>query len=313
VSARGQLKAAIERGFVQSGIATFARRRRQHDTLVLAYHNVSPDSASLEGDRELHVTRSAFAAQLDALAATHEVVPLERVVDELVRRGTRANGAKRSRPLAAITFDDAYHGAVTLGVAELAKRGMPATIFVAPSFVGGRAFWWDELADPQSGLPDRVRERALEELEGRDAEIRAWARSAGIPERSAETHMCCATEEELDAAVHSGISLAPHTMSHPNLTRLHRQGVFDELTQSLDWLRARFARVTPFIAYPYGLSSPTVARAAADLGYRAGFLVRGGWIQRARHDDPYAMPRVNVPAGLSLEGFALRAAGMFCD
>jgi peptidoglycan/xylan/chitin deacetylase (PgdA/CDA1 family) len=313
VSARGQIKAAIERGFVQSGIATFARRRRQDDTLVLAYHNVSPDDAALAGDRALHITRSAFAAQLDALATTHEIVPLERVVNELVQRGPRPNGSKRSRPLAAVTFDDAYHGAVTLGVAELVKRGMPATMFVAPSFVGGRAFWWDELADPHSGLPESVRERALDALEGRDIEIRAWARTAGIAEQSAAAHMCCATEEELDAAAQSGISLAPHTMSHPNLTRLHRQGVFDELTQSLDWLRARFPRVTPFIAYPYGLSSPTVGQAAADLGYRAGFLVSGGWIQRARHADPYAIPRVNVPAGLSLEGFALRAAGMFCE
>src|SRR6185503_1881953 len=114
-----------------------------------------------------------FRDQLDALQQTHDVVPLRDVLNEAPRRG---------RPRVAITFDDAYLGAVRHAPAELSARGMPATIFVAPAFLGGRSFWWDALADPRGGLDPGLRERALGDLRGEDAAIRAWARGRGFVE-----------------------------------------------------------------------------------------------------------------------------------
>ena len=313
MTVRGRLKAAVEQGVLRSGIASLARRRRRHDTLILAYHDIAPDGAAPAGDRSLHLPRAAFAAQLDVLRETHDVVPLATALEAMLAARPQVRATTRGRPLAVVTFDDACRGAVSVGVAELAKRKLPATIFVAPAFVPDGAFWWDELSDPARGLDPRVRARALDELGGRDADVRAWARGAGIPEHRAAPHMRCASEEELRAAVATGaITLGAHTWSHPNLTRLAGAALADELARPLAWLRERFDAVVPYIAYPYGLASATVAAAARDAGYRGGLLVTGGWIRTAPA-DAFALPRLNIPAGLSRDGFALRAAGLFCE
>src|SRR5207248_5579906 len=141
MSARATLKACFEAGLVRSGVPALNRAARARRGLVLAYHNVVPDSSPGFGDRSLHLPRGLFMRQLESLLATHTVVPLEQVLDAPV--------AGR-RPRAAITFDDGYRGAVLLGVAELAKRGVPETLFVVPSFVGKGPFWWDALAAERS-------------------------------------------------------------------------------------------------------------------------------------------------------------------
>jgi peptidoglycan/xylan/chitin deacetylase (PgdA/CDA1 family) len=123
------------------------------------------------------------------------------------------------RPRVAITFDDAYRGAVTIGVAELVRRGLPATLFVAPAFIGGRSFWWDALGESfTGGLPESVRRAALEGCQGIDSTVRRWAQEHFIPVHDLPTDACAASEEELLAASRAPrITLGAHTWSHPNL------------------------------------------------------------------------------------------------
>ncbi|MFL5541702.1 MAG: polysaccharide deacetylase family protein, partial [Longimicrobiaceae bacterium] len=105
-----------------------------------------------------------------------------------------------------------------------------------------------------------------------------------------------------------GITLGSHAWSHPDLAALGAAELRMELAASLASLRARFPGAIPWISYPYGRVSPAVARAAREAGYRGGVRVEGGAVRAG--DDPLALPRVNVPAGVSPEGFTLRARGM---
>lgn len=300
---RARLKAAIERGMLQGGVASIARRRVRHDTLVLAYHNIVPHGATTDGDRSLHLAQRAFVEQLDLLCGSCDIVPLAAAL---------AGPSTSGRPRVVITFDDAYAGAVVAGVEELTRRSLPATIFVAPAFVGGGTFWWDAFADRGAGAPDPVfRAHALAELRGRDEDIRRWAASAGNQARVVPEHARCASEPDIAAAAHTpGITLGSHSWSHPNLARSTDAELELELRESLAWLRARFDDAQPCISYPYGAWSPTVERAAADAGYRAGFRIEGGWMRREA-GNPFALPRMDVPSGISIDGFALRIAGLF--
>jgi peptidoglycan/xylan/chitin deacetylase (PgdA/CDA1 family) len=302
MSVRSLVKPVAEHVLLGSGAARASRSRHRARTLVLAYHNVVPDDASPAGDASLHLPRHRFAAQLDELARTHEVVPL----DEILTPPTR--GARR--PRVALTFDDAYRGAVTGGVEELARRGLPATIFVAPAFVGGRSFWWDALADPRTGeVRPSVREHALRALRGEDARIRRWA-GTGAAVTAVPAPLVGAGEEELHAAARvPGITFGSHTWGHPNLAALDPAEFDEELARPLAWLRARFDNVVSWLSYPYGLWSPAVARAAERAGYRGALRVEGGWVPRG--DVPhFSVPRYNVPAGLSVRGFRLRIDGL---
>lgn len=301
---RTLLKHTVETVLCRSGIARVARTRRRDDTIVLAYHNIVPEGESYAGDRSLHLPQREFARQLDLLQRTHDVVPLASLLSPAPARG---------RPRAVVTFDDAYAGAVTAGVAELAARGLPATVFVAPGLLGGRTFWWDVLVHPEDeGLPVELRERCLTALRGREDEILPWAAERGIPLHQVPPHQGGATEAQLAAAVREGgITLGAHTWSHPSLPALGPEELEEEMERPLRWLRERYEGVLPWLAYPYGLSSPAVEAAAERAGYRGAFRVEGGWMPRSSAGvRPHALPRANVPAGGSLERFEMRVSGI---
>jgi len=300
MSVRSWLKAVLEVGLVGSGIAALRLARLPRHSLVLAYHNVVPDDCPLG---TLHLARGTFAEQIEQLLRTCSIVPLEEIFTP------RESADRRLR--VAITFDDGYRGAVTVGVAELARRGVPATLFIAPGFVGNGPYWWDSVTTHDGRDVDgELRDHAIRELRGEDRRVRRWARDCGLDTRVVPDYALVASEEELRRAVrHPGITLASHTWSHRNLARLTGAELREELTRPLEWLRQRFTAVIPWLSYPYGVGVRATEVAAVAAGYRAAVSLGNPW----RSPDPgraYAIPRLNVPSGLSLNGFALRTSGL---
>lgn len=300
------VKALFEHTAILSGTAAIARRRHSNDTLILAYHNIVPHGAAASGDRSLHLPQRDFGRQLDLLLHTHEIVELSTALGCT----QRFRSAARDRPLAAVTFDDAYTGAMTAGIAELSARNIPATMFVAPQFVGGGTFWWDVLAQPDAGLADPVRTAALEELRGRHADIVTWAHTTGLSAHDVPEHARCSTIVGIEAALqYDKLTMGSHTWGHPNLARLNPEELAQELTSSRDWLSRFGDRALPVVSYPYGLANDVVWAAASAAGYTHGLMVDGGWT-RAGHENLLAIPRLNIPAGVSDDGFAMRSSGL---
>ncbi|MDQ6828964.1 MAG: polysaccharide deacetylase family protein [Gemmatimonadota bacterium] len=302
---RRAIKATVEGAVVATGMARWARTRRVRDTIVLAYHNIVPAGETRTGDLSLHLPWVRFAAQLDSLAETHDVVPLDAIDSAPAEDGRR--------PRAIITFDDAYRGAVMAGVDELARRGMPATIFVPPAFVGGHSFWWDALTPPnESAVKPSLREHALGPLRGENTAVRRWARNQGLSEYEVPEHARCASYAELTAAANQpGITMGSHSWSHANLAMLATAELEQEIMRPLTWLRARFKAVSDYLSYPYGSTSDNVRVIASGSGYRGGLLINGGWLGE-NAASPFALPRLDVGAGISDRGFRLRISGLFC-
>jgi peptidoglycan/xylan/chitin deacetylase (PgdA/CDA1 family) len=262
-------------------------------SLVLAYHNVVEDLEHGRGDRSLHLPVSAFRQQLDLLQEHCRVVSLEQIV---------AGAPDAHRPSVAITFDDAYCGAVELALPELLNRGLPATVFVAPGLLGVPVTWWDALGELAGKGAENERDRILVEEKGRHTA----PASVTLP-----AHYACATEAQLLDLARAGIDLGAHTWSHPNLARLAPEDLAGELEQPLEWLRHRKVGFA-MLAYPYGITCPEVERAAKAVGYVAAFRVQGGWMT-PKSDSLWSLPRFNVPAGLSRAGFLLRLSGYFAS
>jgi peptidoglycan/xylan/chitin deacetylase (PgdA/CDA1 family) len=250
----------------------------------------------------LHLPEAAFERQLDVLERHARVRSLE----DLVRPDRPAS----SKPEVAITFDDAYRGAVTAGVEALARRGFPSTIFVPPAFIGGGSFWWDVLAGPEGSLADLVRSTVLGSLQGEDAAARRWAVEHGVPMTEPPDHARAASEAELATAAARGpVTFGSHSWSHPNLAGLDPARLSEELTASRDWIAGRFGnRFVPWLSFPYGRYSDSVLGELARAGYRGALRIDGGRLSSAA--PLLALPRLNVPAGLSVEGFSLRLAGL---
>ncbi len=299
---RARLKQLTEALLARGGPAGLYQSSRRGRTLVLAYHNILPPDAPPGRERSLHLPRTDFAAQLDLIREHADVVPLTEAL--------MPAADPSARPRVAITFDDAYAGALTAGVEELRRRQLPATVFVAPAFIGGRPFWWDALdSGAPDGLPEAVRHACLWEAAGQDTRVRDWATRAGIPWREVPSHACAGSEADLMAAMeYAQLTLASHTWEHPNLAALAGEALRHELAAPLAWLATRVS-APPILAYPYGLTSAAVCEAARSAGYAEALLVSGGWMTRAGA-DPLRLPRLNVPAGISLDGFRLRLAGL---
>lgn len=301
---RQRLKRLSEKLLLNAGPAMIGRRLRRSGVLVLAYHNILPPGSSPGADRSLHLPFTDFVAQLDILQGECRVVSLSDLID--------ASGGP-GQPLVAITFDDAYAGAVQVGLSELHKRGLPATMFVAPAFLEGKSFWWDCITSGQTPeLPEAVRRHALESLRGDDALIRSWAVSAGLEVTEPSDAARCADLAALRrAAALPGMTMASHTWSHPNLTALSARDLRSELERSRQWLDANFSAPGNYLSFPYGLTNAAVEQAAHEAGYSAAFRVTGGWMTNPG-PRRLSLSRFNVPAGISLDGFRLRLAGLLC-
>ena len=294
------LKRRVERAASISAVGWLTQRLVRSKRLILAYHGIVPDGESSAGEQGLFIRQSDFTAHLDMLAAVADVAPLGRI-DE----------PGDGRPRVAITIDDAYRGAVDVGVRELAARSLPATIFVAPGRLNNHVFWWDALSHGSAQLDEEFRNHALYELGGADEKVRAWAASVTIPvsdelPRYAQT----ASRAELAESLRfSGLTLGSHTWSHPNLTSLGVAEIGLEARRSRQWLHAEFGdRVIDWLAYPYGLHSVQTQLAVADAEYAGAVTIGGGWY-RPGDVSPFARPRLNVGAGLSVAGLRARLYG----
>lgn len=294
-------KRGIERVLAMGATPSLAAARMRGQVLVLAYHGIRPAGAPPAGLHSLHLGVDAFARQLDVICRFADVVSLD---------ATLAAPAS-ARPRVAITFDDAYRGAVEHGLPELVRRGLPATMFVAPGMLD-QAFWWDAISPP-SGAPDAAAHaHALEERTGCTAAVREWAEPRGKWSEAALPGWArAATLEEVRvAAALPSITIASHTWSHRNLARLDEAQLTEELGRPLEWMRRNLPGArAEWLAYPYGLTSPEVERIAQSLGYTAAWRVEGGW-HRPDSVTPLALPRLNVPAGLSSDGLRLRLAAL---
>ena len=303
MTSRTVLKAVAERLLVAGGAGAVGRAVRRRDTIILGYHNVVPSGDGAAGETSLHIRERVFARQMDLLMETHDIVPLAVVAH--TRPPSR-------RPQAVITFDDAYRGAVTAGIEVLRERKLPGTVFVAPAFLNGGSFWWDRLADRDTGLlSQQLRSHALSALGGRNDAVLAWAAREGLPQAVMPAYAEVASDAELRAAGNTpGISIGSHTWSHPSLPALSAAELTVELERSLHWLEGGLGGTLPWLAYPYGHASPAVTETAAKY-YSGALSISGGWLRgSALGAERFLVPRLNVPASLSLDGFALRIAGV---
>ena len=283
-------------------IAPLFKRRTSGLDLILGYHNVVPPGESLIGTESLHIGSNAFLEHVEEAMGGHRLVPLRQILEE--------SPAGESR--IAITFDDAYAGVVDHTLPELNRLGVPAMVFLAPVFVGGPSFWWDSLSASEGvTLTETARNHALWQLGGEQERIKKWATEVGLEWREMPDHARCASLESLKrAASLPNIEFASHSWSHPNLAAIGAAQVREELHKSRRWLHDQDLGGCDFLAYPYGYENEMVRSVATDCGYLGGLNITGGWMRARPH--PFAIPRLNVPAGLSLRGFRLRLRGLLC-
>lgn len=277
---------------------------------VLVYHRIARrDPRSTLDPRLISATPEAFDEQLEYLAARANPVALEELLD--VRRGR-----ERLRPRSVlVTFDDAYRDFATRAWPLLRRHGVPATLFVPTGYPDNpdRVFWWDRLHAAVAGTLCETLELPGVSLPLRsDADRRAalrWVRdrvhalehddaTALVDEvelalGAERAHNDVLSWDELRRLAREGLSVAPHTRTHPLLPRLGAAQAREEIVGSIVDLEREVGIVQPAFAYPGGAHSEAVVAAVKEAGIELAFTVARG--SNAVGDlDWHRLRRINV-------------------
>ena len=271
-----------------------ARRRLTNAAPIFCFHNVVADATAAFGERSLHVSAGAFADYAEWIGATYEVIPLRELLEHATR-GRAVSGA------AAISFDDGYAGVFSNALPVLRRHGMPSTIFVvADAADRPRAFWWDVLAS-EGALSAGTRMHYLRAQRGDTVAILGER-----PPVTPPADYLPSPWSVLEAVRHE-VALEAHTVTHRNLSALGSDDVRAELARSRTAIAERIGETPRLISYPYGAYDAQVLDAARRERFDGGLTMDEGLT--AGGHDPFAVPRVNVPAGITLDALECRASG----
>lgn len=275
--------AAAYAALARCGVAAALRRRDAAP--IFCFHNVVADAiAGSVGDRSLHIARTEFAAIARWIAGAFSVIPLAELVGRLAA-GRRVGGT------AALTFDDAYRGALRHALPILRQHALPATVFVVVNAAEHpRPFWWDGVAADADS-----RDRLLVGMRGDADRIAAATPAAARVEVPDE--LLPADWALLRASFDATVTPGSHTMTHRNLSALAPDEVARELGESRATIASQLGSDIALLSYPYGFVTRAVMDASARAGY-AGAVTLGFGCARRSH-AVHALPRVNVPAGLA--------------
>lgn len=262
------------------------QRRRLPHTLVLMYHRIAPT----RGDRlGLAISPEHFAQQLEVLTRIAQITTLSSLDDApMPWHG--------ERPRVAITFDDGYVDNLLHAEPVLARFRAPATVFIATSLIGDKAFWWDDLADIILGdhpLPATLKIRIGEDIFESDchgaarkqlfatlqqklkavdheSQLEAISRLRETIAGPIEIDPCARpmTQDELLLLSESKfVAIGAHTLTHPSLPNLSPADQLAEIAGSREACERMLGYTPDSFAYPYGDLGPQTP----DLVAKAGF------------------------------------------
>lgn len=204
-----------------------------------------------------------------------EIEPFRRMLDALSRQFIfttfsdaiqRVQNGNLDQPYLAFSFDDGMRN--NLRAAQILDEfGVRGIFYVCPSMVGERD-------------PEKVSAFCRERLLGPAVEFLDW--------------------DDLERLVELGHEIGSHTYSHPRLKELHRDVVYEELTQSRRRLVEVLGHCAHF-AWPYGSMSDVpdnIGKLALDAGYKTcASAVRGCHVNQANTlPDQFCVRRENVQA-----------------
>jgi peptidoglycan/xylan/chitin deacetylase (PgdA/CDA1 family) len=286
-------------GIRATGLPALVRRFRNAG-VVLCYHNVAVHGGITGvGDPSLHMDLERFFHHLRWLVAHYRLVPLSELV-------SRLNARQPLGGIIALTFDDAYAGVFSHAWPVLQEFGVPATVFVIANAPDECApFWWDHPA-AQRVTPPAPRPRWMTDLHGDGPSI--LRQLAAEPWPSPPPAHRPAPWGVLAAAVRSGIDLGVHSATHRALPCLSDAELANELITSREVVARHTGAVPEFFAHPYGLWDNRVRNAVKAAGYRAACTLDYGLITHGV--DPWALPRVNVPATIGPAAFQAWIGGL---
>ena len=262
----------------------------------------------------ISATPPGFAAQIAMVARDFDPISLKDVLDAL------DDPRRLPRRAVLVTFDDGYADFASNAWPVLRAASVPATLFVATGFTADPSmrFWWDRVWSAVHDSDGRTLETPIGALPtGADqagatvARLRAWLKDLDHDALLAEVDRIVAELDggrvdapppavlgwdDLRRLASEGVTLAPHTRSHPLLDRVAVDRAVEEIQGSYEDLEREtgsIAAPSRVLAYPSGAHGGSAVEAVRRAGMELAMTThRGG--NDLRHADRLRLRRINV-------------------
>jgi len=293
---------------------------------ILMYHRVGHVAERPELDPALiSASPSEFDAQMAYLTARRRVLALADLLE--VREGRRSLPPRSVM----VTFDDAYDDFAEHAWPTLHRHGAPVTMFVPTAYPGDpeRVFWWDRLHAAITGTSLReARTPAGRFALGSAAERAQAHRQLCAAIGSARHADAVVLVDELERTLGGraprsavlgwdrlrslaaeGVTLAPHTRTHPRLDRLDVGAAISEAKGSHADLEREIGPTPRVLAYPEGGHDDAVVAALDREDFAIGFTTARR-VNDLRRPDWLRVGRINVGRRSSVGAIGLQLQGI---
>ena len=321
-----------------SGAPALALALQRRRGFIALYHGVAPylPNYGIYNYRKKFILPESFRRHLLWLRRRFEIIPLSTLIERLSRQ------EKLSRRYLAITFDDGYENVYRHAFPLLKELRIPATVFITTDLVEKRLPLWTDRLEYALGqtktrqleiairdqthyfnlgsylertttdiylrnhlkkIPDAERKILLEEVESRSG-ITLIPTLATSPYRGL-------TWDQVREMEKNKVEFAPHTTSHPILSRMPPERAEKEITESYDLLKKRVGKPLPIFAYPNGQPddfSETTAAILQRHGFQAALTTTPGTL--SQESNLFALPRFSLDGSDDLRFFRLTISGV---
>ncbi len=262
--------------------------------LILYYHSVAPASHPnplSDINRSLRVDTERFRCQMELLARSFSIVPLETLIAEVKA------GSPRRRE-ACVTLDDGYADNHEYAFPILRSLGIPATIFLTTQPIEeGKQFFWERLGwylaqrlGRKLVLPPDLGARTIQldsaadagevfdYLVGRMRTVNAERREALLDALGVEPspYTRPLTWGEAASMLTAGITFGAHSHTHTSLPALATDAIREEITASRNIITLRLGKMSSIFAYPNGNVDERTERILATEGFSGAVTILGG-------------------------------------
>lgn len=312
------------------GVPRYARWKHSRQLAILMFHGVHDEP--LWPPCDWVIDTAALRRHLGYVRRHFTVLPLEEALERL-RDGTLPHRA------AAVTFDDGTRNLLTNAAPVLRDLELPAAVFLATGPMGTAELLWPdrlwhafaqtartEIDLTAQGLgirslrTDGDRTRAREEITQRLKEVPDAQRLVEVESlvaalgQEADAHggpfQLLSWNEARALAADAPVTLYPHSVTHPILSRCDDDKVDQEISESCRAVEINSGRAPTIFAYPNGRTQDFDDRARTALrrnGIRWALATTDGFADAA--SDPLALPRMGFAAHQSFAVFKLKVSG----
>lgn len=312
------IKKGISYLLYHSGFLSVLTRksRKKGEAVALMYHRIMDQGQAPHNWNQpgMYVTEAAFRSQLEYLKSHYEILPLQELISRL----------ESNRPVGgccAITFDDGWKDNYSQAFPILREFKVPATIFLATSFIGTtRNFWPEELVfylsqinpiSSFSGLPLLHKLFASLSTYSRGSDqfydtaiinVKSWAPSereklfselqthAGIENSPRRKLM---NWQEIKEMEKSGlISFGAHTANHVILDQVTMDEAEREIRQCRQEFKNHLGCKPELFAYPNGNHNKELKTILQKYGFKYAVTTRKAYINE--QCDLLEIPRIGI-------------------